>query len=55
LPVLDNLDGHDASGFRKKVFEFGLGGLERKVGYIKLLIHRFAPQISLFAEAFGAQ
>jgi hypothetical protein len=55
LPILDNLDGHDASGFREMGFEFGFGGLEREIRYINLLIHIFAPRTSLFAETLGTQ
>jgi hypothetical protein len=50
---LDNLDGHDASRFREKSFEFGFGGLGREIGYVNLFIHIVAPRISLFAETLG--
>jgi hypothetical protein len=39
LPVLDNLDRHDTSGFGEEGFEFGFGGLVREVGYVNLLVH----------------
>ncbi len=44
-----------ATSLREQHFEFRFLGLERKVGYVNLLIYRFAPQIPLFAETFGAQ
>jgi hypothetical protein len=55
LPVLDNLDRHDTSGFGEKGVEFRFAGLEREVGDVNLLIHIFAPQISLFAETLRTQ
>jgi hypothetical protein len=50
LPVLYNLDRHDASGFREKGFEFGFGGLGRKIGYVDLLIHLSSMDISVLLK-----
>jgi hypothetical protein len=50
-----NLDRHDVSSFGEKDFEFRFAGLEREVAYVYLLIHTFAPQISLFAETLRTQ
>ena len=38
LSVLNNLDRHNISRFGEKGFEFRLGGLVRKVGYVNFLV-----------------
>jgi hypothetical protein len=50
LPVLDNLNGHDASGFREKGSELNFGGLGRKISYVDLFIHLSSMDISGFLK-----